>query len=291
MLETAILRTVLYADVFQFALTIEELTHFLIHDQHITQSDIEKTLYQSDKLKQCLSVQSGYVALDSRYISLRQQREQLAQDLLPKAHRYGLWLAQIPFVRMVALTGALAMKNPAHPQDDVDYLLVVEEGRVWLARAFAVLIVRLVRCFGTELCPNYVVSTQKLTQQRQNLYIAHEVMQMIPLYGESIYAHMIAQNSWVNQWLRNAPLRKSPRPTCEKTSHIKKWVEIGLSGKIGTWLETWEFKRKSRKFQQSHIPSTGAEITQNTVKGHFNDHATRILEAYYARLQAYQIYP
>src|SRR5688572_11989008 len=138
--EAAILRTLLYADVFRFALSFDELHNFLIHDRHVSPEQIRASLDNSTRLKSLLCISDGYITLleNGHYITSRIQREAMTQRLIPLAEYYGRWLARIPFVRMVALTGALAVRNPAHENDDFDYMLVTQPGRVWLARACAI---------------------------------------------------------------------------------------------------------------------------------------------------------
>jgi hypothetical protein len=133
-LEIAILRTILYADVFNFALTPAEIQHFLIHDQPTTYEQIAQALHHSAYLRQHLVIKDGYVACREELIEQRQTREQASQHLWPQAVRYAIWLGRLPFVRMVALTGALAMHNAAADDDDLDYLVVTATNRVWLAR-------------------------------------------------------------------------------------------------------------------------------------------------------------
>ena len=54
-----------------------------------------------------------------------------------QAVRYGLTIARLPFVRMVAVPGALTMDN-VEPGDDVDYLIVTAPDRLWLCRAVVI---------------------------------------------------------------------------------------------------------------------------------------------------------
>ena len=139
-LEAAILRTVLYADVFNFPMTLEEIHHFLISDVLTSLDDITQTLNHSVWLKQKLQVIDDYVIYGGHIelVQLRQKREAASQFLWPQALYWGRWLAALPFVRMVALTGALAVRNAADGDDDLDYMLVTTPHRVWLARAFAI---------------------------------------------------------------------------------------------------------------------------------------------------------
>jgi hypothetical protein len=289
--EVAILRTVLYADVFNFPLTTSEIHHFLLHDEPVERTRIEYSLKTSPRLKQLLHQEQGYVVLTEHrhLIALRIAREQASAQLWRPALRYGQWLARVPFVRMVALTGALAMRN-AVEGDDLDYLLVTRRGRVWLARAFAIVLVRLARLQGAEICPNYVLAEDALAQKRQDVFIAHEITQMVPLYGHDLYQAMRATNAWVSEHLPNAEgayYQENGAAVSRGWSFLKRAVEFLLGGRAGDALEQWEYRRKLRRFApRMQQPDSAAEIDSSHVKGHFEDHGSRTLHKYYERLRA-----
>lgn len=287
-LEAAILRTVLYADVFQFPLSWAELHYYLIHDEPVTLETIQNTLQHSPYLQTHLCLDAGYIALldNSHIIALRHQRNQMAQKLYPEAALYGRWLANIPFVRMVALTGALAARNPAHEKDDFDYLLVTQPGRVWLARAMAILIVRIVRRRGRELCPNYILAADDLIQERQDLYIARELVQMLPVYGYPVFLEMRRINNWIDSFFANAV---SPPQLYPDHEHwLKLLLEWFFGGKLGNWLENWEYQRKKSRFEHMAAqPGAHAQVDSQRVKGHFHDHGQRILKLYEEKLRQY----
>lgn len=287
--DAAILRTLLYADVFQFPMTAAEIHRYLIASQPISEQDIQAALCESTTLRPLLYHDAGYVALAEHpdYIAVRLQREAITRRLWTDALHYGRWLSWIPFVQMVALTGALAVRNPAADDDDLDYLLVTQPGRVWLARLFAVVLVRLVRLRGRELCPNYVLASDQLCQEQRDLYMAHEVAQMLPLYGRRIYEEMMSVNGWSSDYLPNAlPFAIEEAPP----RRAKRLLERLLGGRVGTLVEHWEQRRKSRKFL-SHVdtPQSAAQVDDSQVKGHFDDNGLPILEQYAARLRAYGI--
>lgn len=285
-IETAILRTLCYADVFSFPMTSAEIQHFLIHPAPLERALIEQTLQSSARLQQYIVHKAGYYALldNAHAIDLRQEREQLAEGMMHTAQQYAAWLARIPFVRMVALTGALAMRNPAHRDDDYDYFLITERGRVWLARFFAIVLVRLARLQGVELCPNYLVTTDELFQTRQDLYIAHEVTQMVPLYGVEWYQHMLSLNEWTRCFMPHAGTRHADAPVPQDWARLKQALETLLAGRVGDWLEGWEHRRKARKFKAQVSQRSDARIDESSIKGHFIDHGQRVLARYRARL-------
>jgi len=292
-IERAILCTVLYADVFDFAMTPREIHHFLICETPVALADIEDALHTSTWLRQHIDQRNGLVFRAGReeLVEIRAERERIAAELMPAARMYGSWLSRLPFVRMVALTGALAMRNPDSRHDDFDYLLVTAPGRVWLARAFSILLVRLGKLRGVTICPNYVLSESALVQDNQNLFIAHELAQMLPLFGHDLYRAMRAANGWSNAFLPNA---KDAFYTLETQSPAAPWrlfkqaLEVLLGGRLGNRLEAWERRRKLRRFAADlQTPEHAARLDDEHVKGHFQDHGQRVLREYRARLEAH----
>jgi hypothetical protein len=274
-------------------MTAREIHHFLIHDQPVSLNAVEQALEGSDLLAEQLDTDHGYYVCAGRaaLIPLRMKREEASDMLWPLALRYGAWLARLPFVRMVALTGALAMRNAADNDDDLDYLLVTSPRRVWLARAFSIVLVRVVKLRGVVICPNYVLSESALAQDRHDLFIAHEVTQMIPLYGQPLYEQIRRANTWVVNQLPNAT--RAFRHEQESSDGrfwrlLKQGVEALLGGRVGDALERWEHGRKLRRFApEMQTPHSAAQLDDERVKGHFNDHGYRVLQAYQERLREY----
>ncbi|GAB4571122.1 MAG: hypothetical protein Kow0077_07000 [Anaerolineae bacterium] len=291
-LEIAVLQTVLYGDVFDFPLSLEEIHHYLIYPRPIGVEQVAQILQQSQWLQDRLCRLNGYYALEGRQtlFERRAAREQATRELLPVARRYARWIARMPFVRMVALTGALAVRSPEHAHDDLDYFIVAAEGRVWLARAFAILIVRVGRLFGVEVCPNYVASETALRQRVHNLYLAREVAQAIPLYGLAVFEHLRDENRWVLAILANALPVLYPEPEVRLGpgwGMLKRACEFVLCGRLGDALEQWEYRRKYRRFVREAVSNgSAARIAPDEIKGHFHDHGRWVLQRFADRLQS-----
>ncbi len=291
-IEAAILRTVLYADVFNFPMTPEEIHHFLIYDRKVSLEVIKETLKTSHWLSEMLEPVDRYVVYIGRadLIPIRTAREQASEYLWPLAAYYGNTLARLPFVRMVAMTGALAMRNAAAEDDDLDYILITAPGRVWIARAFAILLVRLARLRGANVCPNYVLAETALEQERRNIFMAHEVAQMVPIYGHDLYARFREANLWVNHQLPNADgaFYDEPERPLGIWGGLKRTLETILGGKLGDSLENWEYHRKLSRFAtEMQKPHSSARLDETQVKGHFSDHGYPALQQYFERLRDY----
>ena len=212
-LEQSILETFIYADIFNYPLAVDEVVRYVTVPA--APEEVQRAL-ETGAADGWLVRSRGYFALPGRgdLIPLRERREIVARAKWARARRYTRWLATLPFVRMVAVTGTLAVNN-VEAKDDIDVFVVTEPDRLWLCRALVIAVVRLARLGGDELCPNYFVSERELVFHEHNYFSAREVAQMVPLYGMTTYRNVRASNSWVDDFLPQAddpPALQHARP-------------------------------------------------------------------------------
>lgn len=289
-LEKAVLKTVAYVDIFDFPLTLPEIHRYLVGFPAST-SEVESVMIGNGSLAhRRLEHQDVFYALPGRgeIIETRRQRAEVARELWPTALRYGRLMAALPFVRMIAITGSLAVDN-ADIEADIDYLVVTEIGRLWLCRAMVILIVRHAARRGVKLCPNYFVSERALEFSEHNLYTAWEVAQMVPIFGMDTYEQMRRLNSWVFDYLPNANgvprgMRLRRKSGAYTTRGARSVAEIALRTPPGDWLEKWEMRRKVRRFGDQ---SSGAEssFSSDWCKGHFESHGRKTMETFSSHWQ------
>jgi hypothetical protein len=284
-LATAVWRTLAYVDVFDYPLTAVEI-HRYLEEITATLSDVEAILVDDSALAHHISRTDAYYYLAGRekVVDIRRRRDAIARKIWPSAIRYGQLLAAMPFTRMVTLTGSLAMNN-ADENADIDYLIVAENGYVWLCRAFAIVVVRLAALRGHHLCPNYILAERAIAFPDENLYAAHEIVQMIPLSGMGMYQKMRQANQWTTVYLPNAV--NAPRDlTSDKGNwfQLRKLMEFPLRSRMGVWLEKWEMRRKIRKFQSYENEHAEAQFAADWCKGHFDAHRQEALDAYRTRV-------
>lgn len=288
--EQAILATVAYADIFQYPLSALEIHRYLI-GVRATVEEVQATLEQSNLIASRLDVAEGFYALHGgiKNLAIRRQRDRFSARLWPRAARYGKVMAGLPFVRMVAVTGSLAVNN-ADKRADLDYLVVTQPGRLWTVRALVVGLVRLAGYSKETLCPNYFLSERALALQEQDLFTAHELAQMVPLSGMATYHRMRSLNPWVGEYLPNASMSEGPfLPSREKPSIIKPLGEVILRTTAVNRLEKWEMDRKVLKFTGHGISQPEAWFSIDRCKGHFNGHGQRILDAFSERIRDLQV--
>jgi hypothetical protein len=188
---------------------------------------------------------------------------------------------------MVAVTGALSRDNVEQP-DDIDYLVVTERRRVWLCRAIIIqFVVKPGARRGFDICPNYIISEDALRLSGENLFLAFELAQMIPLSGHQVYDRLRTLNDWTHCYLPNAA--GSPRPDTPRAPSgtvFSRIVETTLRTPPADGLERWERERKIRRL----VPQGGGapEVTMSAdwCKGHFQSHSQLVRRAFEDRLRS-----
>jgi hypothetical protein len=286
-LERAILKTLAYADVFDYPLTRREIQRYLIGVK-ASQSDVAFVLNNGTSAIQRISSTVDLYTLPGRegIVASRLHRAKRSTELWEKAGSYGRLIARFPYVRMVAVTGALAVNN-TRSGDDIDYLIVTEPGRLWTSRAILIALVRWAALRGDNICPNYFLSKRALVFEHRSLYTAHELVQMVPISGLGIYDAMRGLNHWIYRYLPNANNLAQEHQMFiqdQGQSKFQSLAEETLRSPLGDWLENWEMKRKQHKFLAQ--VTEGAEISfcADWCKGHFDGHGNKTLSAYAEKL-------
>jgi hypothetical protein len=288
-LRRAILLALIYADIFENPLTRSELHRYLIgraattaavtaalDDDPVLRSDVRST----DELV--------YLAGRDHLVDVRHARNTASAHLWQQAKRYGALIERLPFVRLVAVTGALAVNN-ARAEDDIDLFILAQPGRLWTCRLVVLAIVKLAARQGTELCPNFLLSTDHLQLTAHNLYVAHEVAQLVPLSRGPWYDAFLGANAWVAGMLPNA---------LPSTRHVEATARAPWVGRMGGRilsaplfdpLEQWEMNRKVRRLSARRAREGGdTAFAPHVCRGHFAAHDARVLNAYRTRCAGYR---
>ncbi len=207
-LQKRILKTLVYADIFDYPLTFNQLKKFLITSQ-------KKDFKIGDvKLKE-IAEKGNYFFLRGRekIVKERKRKEKYADRKLKIAQQVVRVLRLIPFIKMVAVTGNLAMRN-ANQEDDIDFLIITQRKRLWLSRFFAVVLLELLgkrrrpeeKEVKDKICLNMFLDEDHLemSEKQQNLFSAHEILQLKSLYEkDDFYDKFLDQNRWVKKFLAN----------------------------------------------------------------------------------------
>jgi hypothetical protein len=280
----AVVEAVAYADVFAWPLTAAEIHAYLPVAAH--RADVDAAVEQLRRSASLTSVGPFFVLAGREDLAdERRHKADISRRLWPEAIRYGRMVAALPWVRLVAVTGSLAV-GAATDDVDIDLLIVAADGHLWLARALTIgvgkLAARAPSTRGLRLCPNYLLTASALDLPERDLYTAHELAQLVPLFGPEAYRELLARNQWYRQFLPNHPGHVDAIGDLG-LPRLHHAVEPLLRNRLVALLERWEMQRKIARLR---IPSTTGEVRfdESICKGHFEGYRQQVLDAFDARL-------
>jgi len=286
----ALLAAIVYADLFDYPLSPDEIGRFQVGTR-LSLTEVLTALSTEPLLITALIERGGLYALRGREVvfDLRSMRASRSRQLWPRARRYVRLATRLPFVRFVAVTGALAVDNlGARP--DIDLLVVAATGRVWICRRALILLVRLTRLAGDELCPNYIISESNLRLDQRDFFTAHELSQMVPVAGAELYRQMIESNTWATKYLPCAFDRAFRRVCRSRQGVIGQLLEAILSHTVFNRWEQWELDRMRKQLRPLLGKVTEVICSPEQCKGHTGLHRQSVLARFVAALQSRELY-
>jgi hypothetical protein len=198
-------KTIDYSSIFKSHLTLEDLHHWLISPKKSSLKSLSSFLNRHPNLKNQLVPPSNEDRL---------KKTRLTQKKLKSINSLVSLLKRIPTIHLIALTGSLSVNNPAS-QDDIDLMIITSPNTLWLTRPLVILATSLLskrrkpnqQSTNNHVCINLWLDQKELTvpKRKQNLYTAHEVLQIKPLFDRGdTYQQFIKANSWTKRHLINA---------------------------------------------------------------------------------------
>jgi hypothetical protein len=205
--ELAIARSVLFASLFDYPLTVAQLRQTLI-ESSLTPSEIELVYARSESLQEMIEHRQGFFFPRDRrdLVCERRQREARSRVFLDRHRRLLSVICALPYVEMVALSGSIAHLN-LDGAGDLDLFIVTRGRHVWSVTVAVVLLAKLLRRRPTT-CANFVLADSALALDQQDLFSASQIIHLKPLVGGEMYRRFVAANPFVSRFYPN--FRVSP---------------------------------------------------------------------------------
>ncbi|HBB36714.1 MAG: hypothetical protein UX02_C0001G0079 [Candidatus Moranbacteria bacterium GW2011_GWC1_45_18] len=205
-----IFQTILYYDILNYPLTSFEVWKYLIAENSCGLGDVVEALEKRDIEKYIEEFQGFYFLRGRKELVERRIQNDKNSILKYKiAERVVKWLRFVPFVRMIAVTGTLGMKN-CEKDSDIDFFVVLKKGRIFTGRLLVTSLVHILgkRRYGNKIknriCLNYFITTENLEIGRQNLFAANEYSFIYPLFGFDAYQRFSEENiAWIKKYKSN----------------------------------------------------------------------------------------
>jgi hypothetical protein len=289
--EFAIAGSVVYASLFDYPLTLDQLHETLIKSDQ-TPSGILATFQGSDRLQQIVDYRDGYFFPAGRddLIAERRHREARSRAFLDHYRPLLRVITALPFTRMVALSGSVAHLN-LERGGDLDLFVITRGPRVWSVTVAVLLITKLLRR-RRVVCVNFVVADTHLRLDQHDLFTANQVIHLKPLVGGETLDEFVAANPFVREFYPNA-LRAFAEPPIawrrnRSVERMKAMMEAVLTP-VSPMIETIcrrLYGRYLQKRAQSWTSPEQVRLQTDYLKLHTRSHRYSILERFDAAMSA-----
>jgi hypothetical protein len=260
-LQHAVLAVLRYFEIFKHPLTNKEIEQFLPLSP-VGAATLQVILTNMVAKGQIWHHENMYLSQPApEWVGQRQEKNQRALQVLPKAYKMGHFIGRFPFVKAVMVSGSLS-KQCMPADGDVDFFIITQPGRLWLARTLLVVFKKVFLLNSHKFfCINYLIDTDHLEVEEKNLFTATECATLLPVYNKVYYERFMAANQWVHQqYYPQMPLRPTDAVVPESKPPLKRAGEWLLSGRLGQWADHWAmrftvgfWRRKFRHFDPDHF--------------------------------------
>ena len=311
-MERAILRTIVYFDIFEYPLTLVEIWKWLNADNtdkdadkmEFSLSDVQERL---DNFQSKIETKNGFYFLAGRQdlIDKRLSRYNLAEEKFKRALKFIKILRLIPFVKMIAVCNSLAYSNAAQT-GDIDLFIIADKHRLWLTRFLAVGFLKLL---GVRPRPeskqdtidaNFFLSAEDLNIRHsqindQDIYLIYWIDQLVPVFDlGSHYQKFQAANNWIKQALPNALGYDTADRRRVDNNFFSRMVRFNLKIVLGYNF----FEKLAKRFQLKILPedlriimnqNTKVMINETMLKFHREDRREEYLKKVNEKLSLYEV--
>jgi len=210
----AISKTLVYSDIFDYPLTKAELWRYLITSNKVSKSEFEQNLKKHPQVE----YYKGYFILKGKKTLIRKREEKIKTNQIKKtiALRAAKILSLVPGVVFVGISGSVSMQN-ADDNDDIDLIILTKKDVIFITRLFCALILNYKKMLRrrnslslkNKICLNLFIDKDYIFEiSKQNLYTAHELAQVVPLFErKNSFESFLQRNNWVKKYLINSTVK------------------------------------------------------------------------------------
>jgi hypothetical protein len=290
-LSRAVIKPLLYSDIFSYPLTAGEIfarleipcSEIKIVEDELRQLVEARVLFQFGNL---------YSLRDDASLALRRQAgNKMAKDIMPRALRRSRLIFNFPFVRAVMISGSLS-KDFMEETGDIDFFIVTAPGKVWITRGLLALFQR-VALFNSHkyFCVNYYLDHDHLSLDERNIFTATELITLKPMCGNNFYDLLVKENGWVSVYYPQ--FKPVPVPSNSGSSFGKKILEAIL-GPFAPWLDALVMKKLTQRAYRLHGHlyepkdfDVAFKATPYVSKNHAGNYQRRITDKFHQSVRSF----
>lgn len=292
-LSQKIIRTVLYFDIFDHPVNFSEIVYFTADELNKTQFETELVSLVSSGV---LFKSNGYFSVKPEFDDLIQKRlngEKNANSQQKKAFERAKFIGKFPFVKAAYISGSMS-KGVMHDDGDIDFFIITEPGRLWVARTFLILFKKTFLFNSRKyFCLNYFIDSSRLEIEEKNIFTATETVTLKPVYDSGVYDNFRGANAWVQEFLPNNKKEQvvhngeTGRPIAVL---VERMLNNSFGDKLDQWFMTGTLKVWKRKFK--YMENVDFDIALKTrkyvSKHHPRNFQSRVLQALDQRVKDFE---
>jgi hypothetical protein len=288
--ELAIARSVVYASLFDYPLTLAQLRQTLIESIQ-TPSQVLATYNESALLQGAIEFRDGFFFPRGRadLVEERRRRETRSRAFL-RHHRLLLQLAcALPGVRMIALSGSIAHLN-LEGTGDLDLFIVTRGRRVWSTTVAVLMLAKLLRR-RRIVCANFVVADTRLVLEQQDLFAASQVIHLKPLVGRDVFLQLLERNPFVFRFYPNfhaADAASLPFRPARALAWMKQVLETALTpvAPLGELICRSAYRAYLRRRAVTWRSPEQVRLQADCLKLHTQSHRQSVLDRFDRSVQS-----
>lgn len=317
LLERGLVQTLVFYDLFDYPLTLVELSKFLQdHEERLVEhsfslSEILLAFRHRESLKRKVDQAEGFYFLRGRkeLVEQRLNRHRIALPRWKKAIKLTRLLSGVPFLKMVAVCNMFPIETPRE-ESDIDVVIIAQHGRLWLVRLLVTLLIALTgqwrhKKVAGKMCLSFFISNehlnlQKLYQEKniwfkKDAYLFNWIAILFPIYDRD----NTATKFWaVNQWVRRVlpqcyqaegvPLRQVRG--CLLAKSWQSFWELIWRGRFGNWMERtvrwWQLEYMKARGDPEWLRNSNVIRSDEVLKFHEIDRREYFRKKFEERLMA-----
>jgi hypothetical protein len=282
-----ILQALAYYDVFNFPLNFEEI---LRYSQFSKQEDLSIQLEELIDKKIIFKLDEFYSLRNDKLLAIqRKADDQRAKEYENEAYKKSILIGKFPYVKGVFISGSLS-KGTMGEDGDIDYFIVTTPNRLWVARTLLILYKKIFLLNSRKyFCINYLIDEEALEIEQKNRFTATELITLLPMINTKLYANLLKNNAWVNEFYTQPTDKLFEAKDIEK-SVFQKLTEPILNTKFGDIMDDFfmsiTLKRWKSKFHgmNSEDFNIALTTTKRVSKHHPSHFQKRVLNGYNERM-------
>jgi len=299
-IQEAILKTIIFFDLFNYPLTNWEIWQYLNLEINLGLSEkAVEDLVASGKLEQ----KDGFYFLLGResLIDVRRERYNYANYKIKLARRATKLFKWLPSVKLVAVANLIGHHNLRN-ESDVDIFIVSSPNRLWLTRLFCTGLMKITKqrptkeCKRNKMCLSFYAAADGLAMESLRFkpsdpYFDYWFLGLYPIYDNDKYlAYLRFRNPWLKNAFPNSLLLRENFPDNYFSKNWLDWFLYYGANILNTISKRIQIVIMPKILKDLANKGTGVVLNDQILRFYLKDKRREFLDKYNQRLAEFNLY-